>query len=189
MPYINESAREAIREHLTRLVLELSVCFSLAVCALTLSVRHGSMTNSAPPMRAASDPAARGMDVSAREQIGVASFYSSTFFGRTMADGNPMNPHGNNAASRTLPLGTLATVTNIDTGRSAVIRIEDRGPYVDGRIIDLSPATARKIGITARQGVAKVVVSPILVPLPNGDVRLGTTAVRRQESLTLTSML
>jgi len=87
-----------------------------------------------------------------------------------------MNPHGNNAASRTLPLGTVAKVTNVDTGKSAIVKIEDRGPYIQGRIVDLSPATARKIGITPRIGVAKVVVAPIAVPLPDGRIKIGPAA-------------
>ena len=89
-----------------------------------------------------------------------------------------MNPRGNNAASRTLPLGTVAKVTNVTTGRSAVVKIEDRGPYIKGRIVDLSPTTARKIGITAKIGVAKVVVEPIAVPLPDGRIRLASAATR-----------
>jgi rare lipoprotein A len=84
-----------------------------------------------------------------------------------------MNPHGNNAASRTLPLGTVAKVTNVDTGKSAVVKIEDRGPYIKGRIVDLSPSTAQKIGITPRIGVAQVVVTPIAVPLPDGSIKPG----------------
>lgn len=93
-----------------------------------------------------------------------------------MADGAPMDPEGDNAASRTLPLGTTAKVTNVETGKTAIVTIEDRGPYVDGRLVDLSPATAAKIGITPRQGIAKVVVAPIVVPLPNGKVKVGTAA-------------
>jgi rare lipoprotein A len=77
-----------------------------------------------------------------------------------------MNPQGSNAASRTLPLGTLARVTNLATHRSAIIRIEDRGPYVGGRIVDLSAATARRIGITRRLGLARVRVTPISLPRP-----------------------
>ncbi len=93
-----------------------------------------------------------------------------------MANGNPMNPHENNAASRTLPLGTTAKVTNLETGKSAVVIIQDRGPYVVGRIVDLSPATAQQIGITPRKGVAKVEVAPITVPLQNGGVKFGDAA-------------
>jgi rare lipoprotein A len=112
-------------------------------------------------------------DLSGRARTGIASFYADMFFGRKMADGTPMDPRGDNAASRTLPLGTRARVTNLSTGQSAVVTIQDRGPYVKGRIVDLSPATARAIGITPKMGLAKVEVTPIAVPLPNGRVRWG----------------
>jgi rare lipoprotein A len=112
-------------------------------------------------------------DLSGRARTGVASFYADMFFGRKMADGKPMDPHGDNAASRTLPLGTKARVTNLQTGQTAVVTIQDRGPYVQGRIIDLSPGTARSIGITPKMGLAKVEVTPIYVPLPDGRVRWG----------------
>lgn len=93
-----------------------------------------------------------------------------------------MDPHGNNAASRTLPLGTVAKVTDVATGKSAVVKIEDRGPYIKGRIVDLSPSTARRIGITPHIGVAKVVVAPIAVPLPDGRVKLGEAAHQSSSS-------
>ncbi len=115
-------------------------------------------------------------DFSAKKRMGKASFYANQFAGKRMADGAPMDPHGINAASKTLPLGTTAKVTNLETGQSAVVKIQDRGPYVPGRIVDLSPATARRIGITRRKGVAKVVVAPIAVPQPDGRIRLGAAA-------------
>jgi rare lipoprotein A len=108
------------------------------------------------------------LDFSGNERIGVASFYANWFAGRRMANGIRMNPQGINAASRTLPLGTVAKVINLKTHKSAIVRIEDRGPYVQGRIVDLSPFIARKIGITRRMGIAKVRVVPISIPLPNG---------------------
>jgi rare lipoprotein A len=97
----------------------------------------------------------------AAAETGVASFYAKRFAGRTMADGTPMDPHGDNAASRTLPLGSRARVTNLQTGQSAFVTIRDRGPYVKGRIVDLSPASARLVGITPKAGLAKVEVTPI----------------------------
>src|SRR3569833_1185191 len=115
-------------------------------------------------------------DLSARKRVGKASFYARQFFGKTMANGAPMDPKGDNAASRTLPLGTTAKVTNVETGKTAVVTIEDRGPYVDGRLVDLSPGTAAKIGLTPRKGVTKVVVAPIAVPLPDGHVKTGAAA-------------
>jgi len=116
------------------------------------------------------------LDRSGKARIGKASFYARMFAGRIMANGNKMDPQDSNAASRTLPLGTTAKVTNLKTGKSAVVRIEDRGPYVAGRIVDLSPATAREIGITPREGVTKVEVAPITVPLADGSIKLGAAA-------------
>ncbi len=81
-----------------------------------------------------------------------------------------------NAASKTLPLGTTAKVTNLETGLSAVVTIQDRGPHVKGRIIDLSPATARDIGLDRQDGIATVVVAPIEVPLPDGSVKQDAAA-------------
>src|SRR5262249_31017974 len=112
-------------------------------------------------------------DLSAQSRTGKASFYAVSFGGRKMADGTPMKLDGDNAASRTLPLGTVARVTNLSSGLSALVTIRDRGPYVHGRIVDLSPATARAIGITPKMGLAMVEVAPISVPLPNGSVRWG----------------
>ena len=106
------------------------------------------------------------------KRIGIASFYATRFAGRKMADGTPMRPQGDNAASKTLPLGTTALVTNLKTGRAAVVTIRDRGPYVNGRIVDLSPATARKIGLDRKEGLAKVEVAPIEVPLADGSFKL-----------------
>jgi rare lipoprotein A len=116
------------------------------------------------------------LDRTGSKRFGKASFYAKFFAGKKMADGNVMDPQTNNAASRTLPLGTTAKVTNLQTGKSAVVTIQDRGPYVDGRIVDLSPATAQEIGITKREGIAKVAVTPIAVPMPDGRIKLGAAA-------------
>ena len=96
--------------------------------------------------------AGAALDRSGRKRIGTASVYSHRFAGRKMADGTRMDPHDDNAASKTLPLGTEARVTNLKTGKSATVTIQDRGPYVKGRIVDLSPATADQIGITPKEG-------------------------------------
>ena len=119
----------------------------------------------------ASASAGKKLDRSAARQIGKASYYAHKFAGRKMADGTRMNPHADHAASKTLPLGTVARVTNLETGRSATVTIRDRGPYVAGRIIDLSPSTAEKIGITRENGVALVAVAPIALPAPGESPR------------------
>jgi rare lipoprotein A len=64
-------------------------------------------------------------------------------------------------------------VTNLATGKTAVVTIRDRGPYIAGRIVDLSPATAQEIGLDRRTGVTKVEVAPIAVPMPGGKIKLG----------------
>lgn len=116
------------------------------------------------------------LDLSGRKRRGKASFYAQKFSGRKMADGTVMQPQSDNAASKTLPLGTSAKVTNLETGQSAVVTIRDRGPYIQGRIVDLSPSTAKKIGIGHKKGVAKVEVAPIAVPLSDGRIKLGAAA-------------
>lgn len=90
-----------------------------------------------------------------------------------MASGKTMNPRRNVAASKTLPIGTKAKVTNIKTGKSDVVTIEDRGPYAKGRIIDVSPQTADKLGLK-KDGVAPVEVKPLEVPNQEGDVKPDT---------------
>lgn len=125
------------------------------------------------------------LDRTGAKRFGKASFYAKFFAGKKMADGNVMDPQTNNAASRTLPLGTTAKVTNLETGQSAVVTIQDRGPYVDGRIVDLSPATAQQIGITKREGIAKVAVTPIAVPMPDGKIKLGAAANDPQLAINL----
>lgn len=119
----------------------------------------------APQIQRISPRAPLKIDRTGRPRTGIASYYANFFAGRKMADGARMDPHGSNAASRTLPLGTVAKVTNLSTHRSAVVTIEDRGPYVSGRIVDLSPSTARRIGITQRAGIARVRVTPLVVPV------------------------
>jgi rare lipoprotein A len=123
------------------------------------------------------------LDRTGHKRVGKASFYAKMFAGRTMADGTRMEPTGNNAASLTLPLGTTAKVTNLRTGKTAVVTIRDRGPYVAGRIVDLSPATAREIGLDQRTGVTKVEVAPIAVPLPDGEIKLGDGVLQASNRL------
>jgi rare lipoprotein A len=136
------------------------------------STPHESREAGGRPARLSPEAKPR-LDRSGRRRVGKASFYAPMFAGRKMADGSRMEPSGNNAASRTLPLGTTARVTNLKTGKAAIVTIRDRGPYVAGRIVDLSPATAREIGLDRRTGVTRVDVSPLTVPMPNGEIKLG----------------
>ena len=86
-----------------------------------------------------------------------------------------MNPNANIAASKTLPLGTVAKVTNLDNGKTATVKIEDRGPYVNGRVVDLAPKVANDLDMT-HKGVAPVIVKPVTLPQPDGQVKLGAGA-------------
>jgi rare lipoprotein A len=161
---------------LATILLLSAVTVGAAGCAPNPGAAASATSQDAEPPRISAAPAKPLPDLSGRKRVGVASFYASMFAGRQMADGTNMDPHGDNAASRTLPLGTTAKVTNIETGQSAVVTIQDRGPYVRGRIVDLSPSTAHDIGITQKSGVAKVQVAPIAVPLPDGSMRPGVAA-------------
>lgn len=86
---------------------------------------------------------------------GGASYYALGFHGRRTASGEPHDKSSLSAAHRTLPFGTIVRVTNLSNGRDVVVRINDRGPFRPGRIIDVSPAAARAIGMI-RSGTARV---------------------------------
>lgn len=89
------------------------------------------------------------------DETGVASWYGQAFHGDRTANGEIFNKNELTAAHRTLPLPTLARVTNLDNGRSIVVRINDRGPFARGRIIDVSQRAAQLLGFE-QQGTAKV---------------------------------
>ena len=91
-------------------------------------------------------------------QSGRASWYGPGFHGRRTASGERFNTNELTAAHRTLPFGTKVRVVNKKTGKSVVVRINDRGPYAHGRVIDLSRASAQAIGIS---GVAPVTVAEL----------------------------
>jgi rare lipoprotein A len=84
--------------------------------------------------------------------VGMASYYKS---GKRTANGEHFNPNGMTAAHRKLKFGTRLRVTNVRTGKSVVVRVNDRGPFIRGRIIDLSLGAARVIGLT-KSGVARI---------------------------------
>jgi len=88
-------------------------------------------------------------------QEGVASYYADQFHGRRTANGETFDMHALTAAHQTLPFNTRVRVTNLDNGRSVVVRINDRGPFVKGRIIDLSYGAAKNVGLIG-PGTARV---------------------------------
>jgi rare lipoprotein A len=129
---------------------------------------HGQAQNS--PHSGASDPDHRGgtwkpYQVNGRwyypeaqpdyDQVGMASWYGDAFNGKPTADGEIFDMYGFSAAHKTLPLPSLVEVTNLDNGRSMQLRVNDRGPFVGDRLIDLSKGAADKLGVL-RPGLARV---------------------------------
>lgn len=97
------------------------------------------------------------------EQVGEASFYGPGFHGKKTANGEKFDQNDKTAAHPTLPLGTKATVTNLENGNSVDVKINDRGPYAKGRDIDLSKGAAKELGMT-KDGVAPVKIEAEVVP-------------------------
>jgi len=91
---------------------------------------------------------------------GRASWYGPGFAGRATANGERFDPAGLTAAHRDLPFGTPVRVTNLHNGRTVVVTINDRGPYVKGRLLDVSLGAARALGML-RRGVASVLIQPL----------------------------
>jgi rare lipoprotein A len=96
-------------------------------------------------------------------QKGVASYYSDRFDGRRTASGERYENTAYTAAHKRLPLGTIVRVTNTRNGKSIAVTINDRGPYVRGRIIDLSRRAARAIGMV-KHGLARVELEVVSLP-------------------------
>jgi len=97
------------------------------------------------------------------EQVGVASWYGAHHHGRRTASGEVFDMYKLTAAHPTLPFGTRLRITSLDNGRSAEVRVNDRGPHVDGRIIDLSYAAARALGATG-PGTVPVRIRVLALP-------------------------
>lgn len=103
------------------------------------------------PRPAAATPA----DTVAYREVGRASWYGPGFHGRETASGEIFNQHELTAAHRRLPLGTRITVTNLENGKSVRVSVNDRGPYIHGRVLDLSKAAARRLDMVS-DGVVRV---------------------------------
>ena len=99
----------------------------------------------------------------AYEESGIASWYGRDFHGKHTANGEIYDMHALSAAHTTLPMPTLVRVTNLENGRSVVVRVNDRGPFVKDRLIDLSYAAAKELGYD-RKGTARVRVQTLDLP-------------------------
>jgi rare lipoprotein A len=113
---------------------------------------------------------ARARALKAKHESGWASFYGREFYHRKTASGERFDPNELTAAHRTLPFGTRVRVTNLDNGKRIVVRINDRGPFRKGRVLDVSPAAARKLGFAAA-GLAHVRLD-VLGRLPKDDTAM-----------------
>jgi rare lipoprotein A len=114
-----------------------------------------------------------GPDAQARvkpghSQKGIASYYHDSLHGRKTASGQVYNKNLPSAAHKTLPLGSKVKVTDTITGKSIVVKVNDRGPFIKGRIIDLSRSAAQELGMI-KKGLAQVEVEVLAVPKPRGS--------------------
>jgi rare lipoprotein A len=115
-------------------------------------------TGSYPRFKSTALPAARA--VTSNEFEGLASYYAEDFHGRKTANGEVYDMNAMTAAHRSLPFNTLVKVINRENGKSVTVRINDRGPFKDDRIIDLSLAAAEKLGIMVN-GTARVTLEVV----------------------------
>ncbi|MEE9276130.1 MAG: septal ring lytic transglycosylase RlpA family protein [bacterium] len=142
------------RRHAAKLPLRLPAALpgvSLPGAALLLAFLAGCAAAPKPPA------------LSGGERTGFASWYGRPYHGRKTASGEVFDMDALTAAHRTLPFQTNVRVERLDNGRSVEVRINDRGPFVPGRVIDLSRAAARRLRMQ-RKGVARVRLTPISLP-------------------------
>ena len=141
---------------LKRVVMKKIVLFCLCVILLAAcgGGTHVYKTNT-KPYTVAGNTYYPLKTVKGFSETGVASWYGKKFHGRKTASGERYNQNKMTAAHKTLPFGTNVRVKNIENGKSVVVRINDRGPFKKGRIIDVSRAAAKKLGMI-NSGIAKV---------------------------------
>jgi rare lipoprotein A len=111
------------------------------------------------------EPAIPANSAPLTSETGLASWYGPPYHNRRGSNGEMYNMHAMTAAHRTLPLGSIVRVTNVKTGHTALVRITDRGPFIRGRIVDLSLAAARKVDVY-QPGVAEVRVELMQAAAP-----------------------
>jgi rare lipoprotein A (peptidoglycan hydrolase) len=138
---------------------------AFAACVLAFMLAGCSSQNFTPAPQPATSYYAPSRESYRTSHTELASWYGPGFAGRRTSTGETYNPEALTAASTTLPLGSHVRVTNPETGRSVVVRINDRGPFVRGRSLDLSHGAAQQIGLTGK-GVGRVRVTPTATSTP-----------------------
>jgi rare lipoprotein A len=121
-------------------------------------------------------------------QHGIASFYAGRWIGRKTANGEIYRAKDLTAAHRTLPFDTRVMVTDKLTGKSTIVRINNRGPYVKGRVIDLSLRAARDIGLTKKRGVARVKLEVLPAENKQKEPRLTAKKMAEKEPTTFAGL-
>jgi len=163
--HMNKSPRSLCRNSRSNLVLSLVVSFG------ALFVPGGGWAQVLIPWAALPPP----------EEIGIASWYGHPYHGRRAANGEIYDMRKLTAAHRSLPFGTRVRVHSLENGRMVDVKINDRGPFVDGRLIDLSHAAARTLGMH-RAGIARVRLEVLSIPTAaSGDsyaVQVGAFRIR-----------
>ena len=142
-----------------------------AIALMGLLLLAACAEQALPPPPVASLPPPAPMPVPEQaffSQVGTASWYGGFHHGRKTASGERFNMHEMTAAHRALRMGTVLRVTNLDNGRSTMVRINDRGPYVHNRIIDLSAAAARELGMK-QDGLARVRIEAFAADQRDGN--------------------
>jgi peptidoglycan lytic transglycosylase len=132
-------------------------------CTVAALVAISARTEASPPGAFLATYNSPKISKQLDEKTGVASWYGEQFQGNRTANGEIYDMNGLTAASRTLPLGTKLKVTNLRNNRSLIVRINDRGPYIHNRSLDVSKAAARRLGFIA-SGLAQVRMEVVSYP-------------------------
>jgi len=150
----------------------------MAACSTTMTYQPERSTNATmPDGRGGAHKTGKPYKIAGRwytpmpfetayDETGIASWYGRDFHGKHTANGEIYDMHALSAAHKTLPLPTLVRVTNLDNGRTVIVRVNDRGPFVKDRLIDLSYAAAMQLGY-ARRGTAHVRVQTLDIAPPS----------------------
>ena len=142
-----------------RAVLALTVLFAVALAGPSRA-EHASLPTGIAALAAAAANAQGCQGAPDHREAGMASWYGKRFQGRPTASGKAFDMYAMTAAHRTLPLGSKIRVTNRSNGKAVLLTVNDRGPYIDGRVLDVSYAAARELGFV-RKGLAKVRVETL----------------------------
>ena len=171
MRVIHPPLKLAHANHAQRMRTAFFFSGALALCLTVSGCRHRHIQAAAPPPPPTEQAPPAPFPERAPEsrspvlhsEIGIASWYGAPYHNARGANGQIYNQNGMTAAHRTLPMGTLVRVTNLSNRKSVVVTITDRGPFVRGRILDLSRAAALKIGVW-RTGTARVRIDVLRYP-------------------------